>query len=174
MSAPPADLDDLWRDLSALPEDEAEKHGEAVYHKEFITHEGRSGMLTAHDGQAVKFFADRCHHATHTSIDRARQAYSKDKVAIDRIERLLWIKPIIEGRVADIECWEIPLKVPEQGIRCFPGKRAYVSWVYGYIIWLEPLRNGGFKFSSAYPLPNAEISRYTNRARKLWTSPSLG
>src|ERR1700733_14835124 len=116
MSAAPADLETLWQDLSALSEDEAEKHGESLYHEEFITQQGRSGMLTAHDGETVKFFSDRCHHATHTSKDRARQAYSKDKIALDRIERLLWIKPIIEGKVAEIECWEVPLKVPEEGI----------------------------------------------------------
>lgn len=171
MSAAPADLESLWQDLSALSEKEAEQYGESLYHQEFLIYHGVSGMFTAHDGETVKFFEDRCHHATHTSSDRARRPLAKDKVAVDRIERLLWIKPIIEGRVVDIECWEVPLKVPEEGFRCFPGKRAYVSWIYGYIIWLEPLRNGGFKFSSAYVLNNSEISSYTKRARKIWTSP---
>ncbi len=171
MSPVPVNLADLVLDLSALTDEEAVAEGERQFHAEFITQNGRSGVIVAHDGVEVKFFADRYHHAFNTSQDRARQAYAKDKVAVDRIERIRWIKPIIEGRVADIECWEIPLKVPEEGVRCFPGKRAYVSWVQGYIVWLELLRNGGFKFSSAYPLPNAEIGRHTSRARKLWTSP---
>jgi len=171
MSPAPVNLVDLVLDLSAITETEAATEGERRFHAEFITRNGRSGVLLAHDDVEVKFFADRYHHAFHTSQDRARQAYAKDKVAVDRVERIRWIKPIIAGRVANIECWEIPLKVPEEGFRCFPGKRAYVSWSHGYIVWLEPLRNGGFKFSSAYSLPNAEISRYTTRARKLWTSP---
>lgn len=168
MSLAPVNLADLRLDLAALTDAETEAEGEKWFHQEYITRAGRSGVLTAHDGVEVKFFADRYHHAFHTSQNRARQTYAKDKVARDRIERIRWIKPIIEGRAADIECWEVPLKVPEEGIRCFPGKRAYVVWQLGYIVWLEPLRNGGFKFSSAYVLPAVEISRYTNRARKLW------
>ena len=168
MNLGPVNLPDLLFDCSALTDAEAEAQGEKLFHTEFITRNGRSGVLTTHDGIEVKFFADRYHHAFHTSQNRARQTYAKDRGARDRIERIRWIKPIIEGRAADVECWEVPLKVPEEGIRCFPGKRAYVSWEHGYIIWLEPLRAGGFKFSSAYVLPAVEISRYTNRARKLW------
>lgn len=171
MTSGPARLDDLWLDLSALSDEEAEARGAELFQQEFITRHGRPGTLVAHDGEQVKFFADRYHHAFHTSHNRARHVYAKDKVAVDRIERIRWIKPIIEGRVAGIECWEVPLKVPEEGFRCFPGKRAYVSWSFSYIIWLEPLRKGGFKFSTAYPLPNSEIGRYTKHARKLWTSP---
>ena len=168
MSLAPVNLADLRLDLAALTDAEAEAEGEKWFQREYITRAGRSGVLAAHDGVEVKFFAERYHHAFHTSQNRAREAYAKNKVALERIERIRWIKPIIEGRVAGIECWDVPLKVPEEGIRCFPGKRAYVSWEHGFIIWLEPLRAGGFKFSSAYVLPPAEISRYTNRARNLW------
>lgn len=168
MSPEPVHLPGLLVDISALNDFEAEAEGERCYQREFITRNGKSGTVTAHDGAEVKFFANRYHHAVHTSHDRARQAYAKNKVARDRIERLRWIKPLLEGRVADFECWEVPLKVPEEGIRWFPGKRLYVSWGHCFIVWLEPLRAGGFKFSSAYPVPQTEIGRYTSRARKLW------
>ncbi len=168
MSPVPVNLTDLRLDLAALSDVEIEAEGEKLFRTEFITRNSRSGVLTTHDGVEVKFFADRYYHAFHTSHNRAHQGFAKDKVARDRIERIRWIKPIIENRAANVECWEVPLKVPEEGLRCFPGKRAYVVWQHGYIVWLEPLRAGGFKFSTAYVLPAAEISRYTNRARKLW------
>lgn len=168
MSSGSVNLADLLLDLSALTDPEAESEGEKWFQSEFITRAGRSGMITAHDGEEVKFFADRYLHAFHTSKNRARQVYTKDKVARDRIERIRWIKPIIEGRVAGIECWEVPLKVPEEGIRRFPGKRLYVSWQHNFVIWLEQLGAGGFRFSTAYVLPRSEIGRYIERARKLW------
>ena len=112
MSASLVNLDELLLNLSALTEQGTAAEGEKRFHLEFITRNGRSGALTAHDGVEVRFFADRYQHAFHTSQDRSRHAYAKDKVARDRIERIRWIRPIIEGRVAGIECWEVPLKVP--------------------------------------------------------------
>lgn len=168
MSEPLVDLNALILELPELAEPELAKFGEAHYRERFLNFNERSGALTAHDGTTVKFFADRYHHAFHTSHDRARYAHAKDSVAAVRIARISWIRPIIEGRAASTECWEVPLKVPEEGLRCFPGKRAYVSWTLGYIVWLEPLRAGGFKFSSAYPVPRGEIQSYLKRARRIW------
>lgn len=166
-------LSALLLDFSGLDDATAEAEGERLYHDAFITHSGRTGEILTHDGVTVRFFADRYHHAFHSSHDRARHTYAKDKVARDRLERLTWIRPVLEGKVAGIECWEVPLKVPEEGFRCFPGKRLYVCWEQGYLIWLEPLRGGGFKFSTAYPAPPAEIARYTSRARKV-SAPNTG
>lgn len=168
MSEGAIDLEQCLLDIAHLSDAEADAHGEDVFHSEFISRHGRSGVTESHDGEFIKFFADRYHHAFHTSPNRACLAYSKAVVARDRIERIQWIKPIVQGMVPNTECWEVPLKVPEEGIRCFPGKRLYVSWEYNYVIWIEPLRNGGFKFSTAYVIPSKEISRYTQRARKIW------
>jgi hypothetical protein len=159
------DLSMLLLDLSDLTVEEADSEGEDLFRTEFITRNGRSGSVATHDGQTVIFFADRYHHAFHTSYNRARHTYSKAKVAIDRIERLPWIRPILEGHIPKTECWEVPLDTP----RPFPGKRLYVSWEHSYVIWLEPLTAGGFRFSTAYPVTNAEIGRYTKCARKIWT-----
>lgn len=120
----------------------------------------------------MKFFDDRYFHGFRTSKDRARRAYAKDKVAVDRIERIQWIRPILEGQVEGIECWEVPLKIPEEGYRCFPGKRLYVCRDREYIVWLEPLRKGGFKFSTSYVAPKKEIERYIERGRLIWNSHS--
>ena len=168
MSRATVDLTTLLVAVPAVAKTELEALGEAEYRRRFLNFNEHSGALMAHDGATVKFFADRYHHAFHTSHDRARQAYAKDTVAAVCIARMPWIQPMIEGLAADTECWEVPLKVPEEGIRCFPGKRAYVSWKLGYIVWLEPLRKGGFKFSSAYPVPTGEIQAYLKRARKIW------
>lgn len=164
------DLENLRVDLSALADEDAYKWAETHYLKNFIGRNGRSGIQKAHDGEDVTFFNDRCFHAFRTSHDRARHPYSKKKVAKDRIERINWIQLIIEGDVADVECWEVPLKVPEEGYRNFPGKRLYVYWQAKYIVWLEPLKKGGFKFSSSYVLPEKEIRRYITRGRKIWCS----
>jgi hypothetical protein len=157
----------LW-DISSLDDTAAKAEGERLYRMTFIRPRANCGDLVAHDGVVVRFFADRFHHAFHSSSNRARHAYAKDKVARERLERMAWIRPILEGKMSQIECWEVPLKVPEEGIRCFPGKRLYASWNLGYVIWLEPLRAGGFKFSTAYPAPPAEIGRYIERARMIY------
>lgn len=169
MTPEPVDLDGTFWDIKSLSDDEAEAAGEAAFHDEFITRDGRSGEIKAHDGESVLFFADRYHHAFHTSPDRARRAYSKGKVARDRIARIRWIRPIVEGRIPGTECWEVPLKIPEEGLRPFPGKRLYVLWPEEYVIWLIPLKNGGFKFSTAYLIPPGEIGSYLKLATKIWS-----
>lgn len=163
----PVDPEALRLDLIGKTDAEASKLGEARYSELYLGC-GRTGSLQAHDGETVIFYKDRYHHAFHTSPDRSRHAYSKAKVARDRIERLAWIGPLIEGRFSNYECWEVPLKIPEEGFRCFPGKRLYVSWSLGYVVWLEPLRKGGFKLSSCYCVPSGEIARYIKGGRKKW------
>jgi hypothetical protein len=166
MTGNPVNLNDLLLDFSGLTDEEAMVQGEDLYFREFISRNNRSGSIIAHDGEVVIFYGDRYHHAFHTSHDRARNPYSKAKVARDRIERLNWIRPIVEGKVANTECWDVPLDSP----RPFPGKRLYICWEEGYIIWLEPRTAGGFRFSSAYGgLSGGEISRYTRCSRKIWS-----
>jgi hypothetical protein len=62
----------------------------------------------------------------------------------------------------------VPLKVPEEGQRNFPGKRLYVSWAHCYLVWLNIRNNGGYIFSSAYCCHQKDIARYIQRSRKLW------
>ena len=175
MSLPDSvNLHDLLRSFPGMTDQEIYDEGEDLYHDAFISREGRSGEILSHDLQPVRFFADRYQHAFRTSFDRARMEFSKAKIAVDRIERLDWIKPMIQGRVPGTECWEVPLRVPEEGRRPFPGKRMYLSWEHQYVIWLEPLKNGGFKFSSAYAnVPHRTIrEEYLLRANKIWGHPN--
>lgn len=162
-------LDDLLLDLSGFASDEEiYEFGEKIYGKEFLNYNGRSGQIITHDQEPVKFFGDRYFHAFRTSKDRARLPYDKSVVAVDRIQRIYWIKPLIEGRIQNSECWEVPLDMPPN-TRPFPGKRLYVLWETCYHIWLEPLRKGGFKFSSAYASSRSDLGRYIENARKIWT-----
>jgi hypothetical protein len=128
---------------------------------------GFRGELDMHGGGKVVFFNDRFHHAFHTSYDRARNPYSKAKLALDRIERMRWIGAMISGEIPGTECWEIPPKTGRQ----HPRDRVLVIWNPGYVVWLWPQRNEGeWKFSSAYPVPPAEIQRELRRGgRKVWS-----
>ena len=155
-------------DLTKLNDEEVKDLGIACYLEDYIDKGKTAGSLIAHDGEKVVFFADRSHHALNTSSDHARRAFSKDKVDRQRVARVEWIKIIIEGRAKDTECWEVPLRVPEEGQRPFPGKRAYVSWNFCYLIWLEPLKNGGYKFSSTYCPNKKQLAKYLERAKRIW------
>lgn len=156
--------------LSDYSDEEVYEVGENNYLEYYIEDQKQSGDLISHDLQSVRFFADRYHHAFNTSKNRRRAEFRKDKVDRDRVARIDWIKIIIEGKAKDTECWEVPLRVPEEGKRPFPGKRAYVSWSQSYIIWLEPLRSGGFKFSTAYCVSRQKLSLYLKHARKIWAN----
>lgn len=126
---------------------------------------GRSGEIRMRDGLAVRFYADRFEHAFFTSPDRARHPYSKTKLAVDRIERMEWIGAIIRGDVEGTECWEV---LPQSG-RQHPRDRVLIHWEAGYVIWLQPNKEGSaYKFSSAYPVPPKELSNYVRGGRKQW------
>ncbi|MBK1789859.1 hypothetical protein [Persicirhabdus sediminis] len=157
-------------DFSAYSDEQVYDEGLRIYKEDYLESGRRSGDITSHDGLSVRFFEDRYHHAFNTSKDRKRSEFSKNKVDRKRVERIDWIKIIIEGRGLKTECWEVPLRVPEEGSRPFPGKRAYVSWAQGYIIWLEPLRSGGFKFSTAYCVSRQQLSHYLKNAKKIWSN----
>lgn len=117
------------------------------------------------DGFAVRFYADRFDHAFFTSPDRARHPYSKTKLAVDRIERMAWIGAIIRGEVEGAECWEV---LPQSG-RQHPRDRVLIHWDAGYVIWLQPNKEGNaYKFSSAYPVPPKELSNLVRGGRKKW------
>jgi len=92
--------------------------------------------------------------------DRARNPYSKARVAVDRIARVKWIKEILMGNIVGTECWHVR---PQSG-RNHPLDRPYVHWAYGYVVWLQPRKDGGWRFSSAFPAPQAEIARFTRGA----------
>ena len=140
------------------PEDIFE-YGMQVYTENFLNQSKNRGLMKSHDGEDVVFYADRYDHAFRTSPDRARRAYDKSRVAVDRIERIMWIQTLIGMAGPNITCKE---KSPPPR-----WKRAYYCYDNNYVVWLEPMRieDGrpiGWKFSSAYPLPVTEFKRTTH------------
>ena len=138
--------------------EEIYEYGKKIYAAEFLNLSNIRGKIETHDGAKVVFFADRYDHAFRTSYDRARLAPDKSKVAIDRIERMLWIKELISKARSKVIC---KLETPPPR-----WKRAYYCHESNYIGWLEPLRlqDGrpiGWKFSSAYPQPVTDYIRTT-------------
>lgn len=133
--------------------------GETEFRRIFCNN-GPSGQCLLHDRLKVTFYADRYEHAFRTSSDRASRAYDKDVVSPERIERLSWILPILEGKVWGVTCKE----------KSGPGgrKRAYYLKDPGYIIWLNPTKDKNWRFSSAYSIPPVEIDRVTHGFKTIW------
>ena len=159
-------LDELVWDLDEWEPDAAYRWGESRYCRCFIDEAEGSpadgGVWRLHDGESVVFFRDRFEHAFRTSSNRMRHPDIKDVVAVDRIELIDWILPILRGQVPEVECWRIPRK----GTKPYPSNRLYVLWGSAYVIWLEPLRRGGYKFSSAYKASLEDIRRYVKQGNR--------
>ena len=152
-------LEELYINLESISDEEADSLGKRLYQEEFLN-QNRRGAFILHDGTEVFFFEDRYEHAFHTSQNRIRNPYSKAKVATDRISRLKWIKPILEGHVAGTQCWQVADYMNR--------KRLYIVCEEKYIIWLEGRQDGNWKFSTAYVAGASDIKRYTSKARKIW------
>jgi hypothetical protein len=152
-----ADLHSILLDIDTLSDEEAYEYGEQQFQALFLG-TNSVGQLELPDDPPVFFYKDRYYHAFRSSADRAKNPYSKAKIARDRIERIRWIKEILLRTVPGTECWHVK---PQSG-RNHPLDRLYVHWDYGYVIWLQPRQDGqGWRFSSAYPVPKSEIGRYT-------------
>ena len=144
--------------LKGTSDDEIFEFGRNVYSTTYLNQTQQRGELKSHDNQTIVFFADRYDHAFRTSPDRARRAYDKSKVALDRIERIIWIKEILQKHGEKIVCKE---QTPPPR-----WKRAYYCYENNYVVWLEPMRiidgyPSCWKFSSAYPQPVTDFKRTT-------------
>jgi len=155
------DLDDLVIDFLAIDKDEREAHSYEIYIQNCCGG-GNSKSFELHDGESVTFFANQFNHAFFATKQNGPVLTSKMGLDIPRIERINWILPIIKGEISGTECWHIP--------REYTGelKRLYVVRSKLYVIWLEPRKRGGFKFSSAYKARNEQISVYQNQGTLFW------
>jgi hypothetical protein len=151
-----------------MSEEEADAEGRRLF-RLLYTHSAFYGTMELHGGGTACFFMDRWEkHASRTSSNRAKYPYAKDKIAIDRIVRVRWIKEILAGSVPGTECWHVR---PQTG-RNHPLDRLYVHWEYGYVVWLHPKMNGeGWRFSSAFPAPKNEIARFIKGGTFQWRIP---
>lgn len=155
-------LDAFMLDITGKTPDEAFAAGRVLFTQLYV--EPFLGGMPLPDGNRVRFHKDRYDHAFKTSHDRSRNAYSKGQIALDRIERIRWIGEMLQGRAADVKCAMIPPKPPHPDPHRW--QRIYYSWENSYLIWLQPVREGEWRFSSAYRAPAADIKRYLTSRRE--------
>lgn len=153
------DIQSLIIDLSEKTLAQIEAAGRQIYTDLYA---GQS--VESHDGEPVFFFNDTFDHAFFTSSDRIRHPYDKDKVVPERVERIQYVGPVIQGKIDGVSCWLTPSPPPQKGY----SKRLYVVHVCHYIIWLEPQRRGGWKFSTAYVAEPRYISRVCGEGKRIW------
>ena len=127
----------------------------------------RMGIRQTHDGTVAKFAESRFRHAFRTSSKAVRR-FGKDILVRSRGERVPWIGPVIAGKIAHTECWMVPQKDERQYRRRPLRNRLYLLRDECYVVWLEPTRDGGWWFSSAYVAGLGDIRRYCKAGYKLW------
>ncbi len=157
------DLNALLVQLDGFSDELALEEGRRLYTQLFNV-KGARGSIHSWRGEEIRFFADRYDHAFKTSSNRARLTFSKAKVALPRIERILWIKEILESRVPNTECRHVPNDSQQWG----PPKHLVLAWDYSYVIWLNGLRDGAWRFSSAYPTTTTDMCRYIKISKLVW------
>jgi hypothetical protein len=164
-------LASLLLDFTGLSDEEAEK----VVYQEYldlymdrVTHKGMVGVRKTHDGEPVMFYEDRFEHAFRTSAHKTFRQCHKGKFDRYRGGRVRWIAQIIQGNIGRTECWWIPDPDRRDSSGRIIVKRLYVVWHQNYIIWLEPLQTGGWKFSSAYWAGKQYIRKITKRGTCFW------
>ncbi len=157
------DLNALLLNLTGLTDADVEALGRAEYRLLYARGDGRSS-LKAYDGVEVVFFEDRFDHAFFTTADRYRRPEAKNLLARDRVERIAWIGPILRGEVVGTQCWEsspVHGSDPRKNRLCIASSELYV-------IFLEPLRSGNWKFSTAYVARGAQATEYKRGRKSVW------
>ncbi len=157
------DLKSWLVDISKLELDEIDVLGRRLYNSIYITSE-YYGEKRTHDGECVFFWKDRFEHAFYTSSNRAKHPDLKDKLAVERIERIKWIEKVIAGEVPGSACYKVQSK---GGSKTNPN-RLYVISEEKYVVWLEPRNDGGWKFSTAYTAQTEEFRRYCQTGKRIW------
>lgn len=127
-----------------------EAFGRRVYAEEYVNQRHKT-----HDGVSVRFFEDRFDHAFFRSKDFVRSNKQKNEIDPLRVERILWIGPLIRGELTNSECHRMPNSQTNQ-----PQKRLYILNDERYVVWLEPQSQGTWKFSSAYVAFGYQLKSY--------------
>jgi len=158
-------LASLLLDLSGLSDVEAEELTYQEYIKLYTVRQTRCGMIgvrETHDGDAVIFYEDRFYHAFFTTVDKISRQYNKAKFDRVRGSRIRWIGEVIQGNIDGTSCWYIS-DSPASIV-----KRLYVVWDEYYLVWLNPRKKGGWRFSSAYVADHKYIRRKTTKGSCFW------
>lgn len=156
-------LHELLLNIDGMDSCALEQLGRSLYQELYLDNE-RFGIRQAHDGELLMFHASQFDHAFFTSSDRWCHPERKDVLRPASIERIRWIAPIVSGIIDGSACYEVPSLTG----RVRPPNRLYATFRHPFVIWLEPRRDGGWKFASAYPCSIEEIHKYTRGGRTVW------
>ena len=161
------DLNSLLISTNGLSINDIEKMARDLYKDLYLFPNKKHGIMQAHDNEEVYFAENRFKHAFYSTNDKPQEfSISKDKLAIERIERIRWIRELIAGKVTNSECWEI-----NQPSR--PISRLYIAWSVSYIVWLEDPNGTGFEFSTAYPASAPYIRKRCKGNKKIWNYKNI-
>lgn len=164
-------LASLLLDLSDLSDEEAEQKTYREYVRLYMDRKTRKGMMgvrKTHDDEPVFFYEDRFNHAFFTAPNGVSRPYSKEKFDRVRASRVRWIGQVIRGNIDGTACWWIADPVLRNTLGNIIIKRLYVLWDEYYLIWLNPRKGGGWKFSSAYVADHRYIRKKTRCGRCFW------
>lgn len=162
------ELQQLLLKLDGLTEAEVEALGKQNYFA-MCDESHQKKSIQTHDGHPVLFYRNRFEHAFFTSSDRARHRDWKDKLSVDRIARIHWIRRLVAGTIPGVECWDVDRL---DGI-AYPKMRVYLMWSPPYIVWLDEIDGGySFRYSTAYPTLAKDLRNYTRTGRKIWPAPA--
>lgn len=153
----PVNLDDLLLNFSDLTEQQIEYQSRKAYRETYIT-SGNFGLHKTHDGDNVKFWESRFEHAFY----RPKNFHvSNVKAVLDkpRVERIMWIKEVIGGKIPNSACWLLKQNLI---------KRLYTVVPKGYVVWLEYKGEREWTFSTAYVTTPQQIHKYTRGERLIW------
>ncbi len=157
------ELQNLLIGIDHLDATELERIGRKLYRELYLDND-HNGVRRTHDCNLLMFYADQFDHAFFTSSDRLCHPDRKDILRPGSIERIRWIGPVVSGVVEGSACFAVPSPTG----RYAPPNRIYASYQHPFVVWLEPRKAGGWKFSSAYPCSVKEIHEYTRRGSTVW------
>jgi hypothetical protein len=152
----------LKADFSGMDATQAEQKGRALFRSLYLDGDSPFGNRQAHDGQPVAFYLTGQHgfdHGFFTSSDLAGHPLRKDVLALNRLERLPWIGPVIRGEVQRVEYRKETFRRRQTLFE----KRLYLLPQESYVVWLEPQMRGGFKFATAYTATPANLAEYRRK-----------
>ncbi len=162
------ELEKLLLALEGKTDADIENLGKSIYFQLCDESHQKKTILT-HDGHVVKFYRNRFEHAFYSSSDRIRHRDWKDKLAVNRIARIRWIREFIGGKISGVECWE----VNRLDDRLYPKMRVYFTWEPAYIVWLEEIDGDfTFRYSTAYPTLTNDLRKYCRNGTRIWSAPA--
>jgi hypothetical protein len=157
------DLNSLLVELRDINTEAVEGVARTLYRSLYLTSE-KFGVHRTHDDQVLIFHADAFEHAFFTSSDHLCHPERKDMLRKGSIERIRWIGVLVKGLVPGSACFEVPSPTG----RYRPPNRLYAVFETPFVVWLEPRKDSGWKFKSAYPLSIEDIRKYTRSGRTVW------